>query len=173
MKRIVMILLVLSVVSCKTAMERDMLRFIGSRVCMNDGLKASVDSVFEAHGQCRMVLVLYNEMTNNCLPCSFSNIRFIDMCKSEFSEMGLEPVVVVGKNSSFPAQDIIKSIRDDMGFDYPVVFDDSGYMLSENPVLRKYDICRTFVIDRDGTVLWLGNPAQNSRTLDLFKQHMQ
>lgn len=156
-------------VGCRDNARTEMKRFIGSRVNAPENIACEIDSIFETR-QCKFLLIHCYEVTD-CLPCSFKNIKLLGMYDDEFKDMGLYPVVIL-KNDSLPQSKVRETIED-MGVYYPVLFDGGGDMLSDNPVLQKYEICRTFVVDRSLNVRWLGSPVYNEHTLSLCRQYLQ
>jgi peroxiredoxin len=139
-----------------------MKRFLGSRVDLPESdvrnLPANND----------YFLIIYLE-EGECIPCALNKVTLLKQYKNDLDKFNIGVVLITKENEN--REDVI-NLFSNMSIEYPLLFDKDDYLFKNNPIISSNTSCRTFIIDKDMKVVFIGSPIENNESVERFRKTM-
>lgn len=170
MRILVLVILLLSIQSCREIKVASILKnFQNSEIIVPEDIirinKGKVD-VEPLLGQ-RAKLVVYVD-SSSCSSCQIAHLEMFDNLFALADSTGLFDLIIMFSPSADNASEVLDMICKKK-YKYPLYFDVAGKFASLNqqviPIQKEY---HTFLIDREGTPIFVGNPNQSERLYKVF-----
>lgn len=166
----ILISILLSISSCSNVNNNeDMIRFMNSKVYIpTEYLDVRSCSSFSdsitSNDEMRIV-VLFSE--SECTKCKMKELSLIVQKTIEnYNQITIIYIVPCQKN----IMDNVYALFDDFKIKGTIYLDTCNAFLSANPQIPDNELFHTFVINKEGKVLMVGNPFQNEKMEALFKK---
>lgn len=153
--------------SCRhSGVEPEIKAFLNSQISLPENLRHEIDSISADHDYSLIYIVEAEE----CVPCSLLVLNTISHFKSEFDTYNTGIIITINGKAD---KDSTAMLLNEMRINYPVVFDTHSELFSLNKVIKNHHICRTFIIDKNYNVIWIGSPVKNSESLERYRKTME
>jgi peroxiredoxin len=167
MKTSFFLLLYLLLIFCYGCKQEDrnvseLKQFLGSEVYVPENILTNFSRDNKYH------LIMYID-TNECMPCHLEKIKLFKYYKNDFEKYQTEIILIAEENDK---KSQLLSLLRDMKIDYPLLFSPDHQFLERNRTIRSNSFCRTFVIDNDKKVIWIGNPILSAETIGRYREMM-
>jgi len=168
MKKIVcLVLLCMSLFSCNSDYKLHALmnEWIGKKLVLNDDARKAMN----ANDSLRIdyTIVAYVDSTV-CMSCRFGGWQRLVNEMSMYSDNHINSLLIMSAGAS-------KNLENDINinnYNLPYVIDKGDSLLKKND-FPESDIFRTFLLDKDGKVVVMGNPLLNDKIYEMFKKHVE
>ncbi|MDR0743815.1 MAG: redoxin domain-containing protein [Tannerella sp.] len=159
-------LLLLSLHSCRpvSETEKEMKRFLGSKVDLPEELVQQISGASSNYH-----LVIYLEAAD-CVPCSLSKLTILNQYAEDFEKFNTDIVLVIDESEN---KKQIEESFTGMKIEYLFFFDKDNYLLKNNPIISTNLLCRTFIIDKNMEVIWIGSPIANAKSIEGYRRMME
>jgi hypothetical protein len=97
-------------------------------------------------------------------------VTLLDYYKEDFKRFNTGIVLVIKENDN---KEQIKNLFAEMKIKYRLFFDRDDYLLENNPVISANPLCRTFIIDKNMKVIWIGSPVTNTKSIEGYRKMME
>ena len=168
MKKIVcLMLLCMSLLSCSSDYKLHALmnEWIGKKLILNDDARKAMqanDSLSIDY-----TIVAYVDSTV-CMSCRFGGWQRLVNEMSMYSDNHINSLLIMSAGAS-------KNLENDINinnYNLPYVIYKGDSLLKKND-FPESDIFRTFLLDKDGKVVVMGNPLLNDKIYEMFKRHVE
>lgn len=106
--------------------------------------------------------------TAECVPCSLNVINKLKYHQQLFRDVRSGQCLLVQDTSERSG---VAELIASFDFPFPALFDADDAILRENPVLSNA-LAKTFIMDREYNIIWVGSPIQNEKSLELYTKMM-
>jgi hypothetical protein len=158
-------LLLFGFLSCRSVSEaeKEMKRFLGSKVDLPNTLvqQLPVENDF--------YLIIHLE-AEDCIPCSLNKVTLLDYYKEDFKRFNTGIVLIIKEDDN---KEQIKNLFAEMKIKHHLYFDRNDYLLENNPIISANPLCRTFIIDKNMKVIWIGSPITNTKSIEGYREMME
>lgn len=175
MKRISVLLLCLSALSCCTEfrISRELKAFMEETIIVPSDLVQIVDGETSTCGQIPSVpvLVFYHDSLS-CSSCQISHLADIQRVYELSDSMGTFVVMTIFSPKPEEYDEVLRNleIRE---FEYPVYVDVTGSFVSSNGCIPTDKRFHSFLTDSDRHPVFVGNPISGARLWELFEQALE
>ena len=155
MKKIVIILVLLGLFSCKEQ-ERVVFHMDNCEIIETYLLDNSFTIFCYIH-------------SSHCDPCAMQWLHRWTWpeFRNDLEKLNVGVVLIVQSSDKESIRNIVRSMR----LNFPVIFDSTGIIKQNNPaILNQHSV---FVINRRKEVVWLGAPLENQSSWDLFRRTLR
>ncbi len=119
-----------------------------------------------ASGLAKFVVYINSDVCSSChLKQMIEYAEVIDFCK-EMGESYL-PIFIFSP-SQVKMGEVIQTLKSTR-FDYPILLDEKGLFPAANPHIPADKRFHTFLLDRNGKVVLVGDPLHNPQLWELYK----
>jgi hypothetical protein len=170
--KIVCLCLGLALISCKNReLRRELEEFVAKEIVVHDGMWQIVggqDSIFmNQTAEVTRLIVWVDSL--GCSTCRinkmFEYAEMVDYCKE--IDNGFVPLFVFSPPHSMIG-DVIYAMKFNE-FDYPIIIDEKQAFPAANPHIPADSRFHTFLIDKNGKVVLVGDPVNNPALWELYK----
>lgn len=149
--------------SCKDTTCSDHLnniakKFIGKAIYIPD----SMSTEFSLLKLMDFAIITYID-SSECTICSLERIKQFSLY--DFNQLHSEILLVIRVVDENKTNEILNNLC----IDYPVIYDRNGEFREFNYFLNE-PIFKTFVIDKQKNIIWMGLPIETSKTWKLFNK---
>lgn len=175
MKRITVLLLCLSALSCCTErrISRDLKTFMGETITVPSDLVRIVDGKTSVCGQMPAVpvMVFYHDSLS-CSSCQISHLADIQSIYELSDSLGTFEVMTIFSPGPEEYDQVLRDleIRE---FEYPVYVDVTGSFVSSNGCIPSDRRFHSFLTDSDRHPVFVGSPISGDRLWELFEQALE
>ncbi|WP_455663908.1 hypothetical protein [Phocaeicola sp.] len=107
-------------------------------------------------------IIIYID-SSQCTPCSINDIILWEKHNDFLSQNDINISLIFGTKD----HDLISDLMTKYYISYPYIIDENRILIKENPFLSNESF-RTFVINNEQSIIWLGNPNYSKKTWNLF-----
>lgn len=142
--------------------------FLGSTVVMTKDIENKIEEFFPEK---KYFLLIYLE-NKECMPCKLEKVDMLKHYKSDFDKFytGIALIIQDGDKKDERREDV-RFLLKEAGMDYPIIFDENDEFIKNNKAISN-KLCRTFIVDKDKKVIWIGSPIQNEKSMTRYRRIM-
>ncbi len=158
---------ILCLCSCTRFSTRKMMRdMMAKPILMPDSLlKVSRDSVVKCNLSANNTLIVYID-SQECKSCVFSNLKGYDLLNKQSKSSSMFKLAIIISPAHNEREEAIALARSHIGFTaYIDVNNDFSEINKNIPRQRSF---HTFLTDRQGRVIFIGDPLSSERMMELF-----
>lgn len=174
MKRIYFVLATIIVLSCKnTQIAHELKSFLGSKITVPQELyiiQEAEDAASQHTLEQALVKMIIWYDTKDCASCMIKNIGvwndIVKYCND--SIIGFEPIIIFSPNrQNLNEFELQLSITE---YNYPIMVDYGNIFPEVNPQIPQNNLYHVFLLDKNNSVVLVGNPLHNYKLWSLYKQ---
>lgn len=166
-------LVLLSLVSCGARQEvrKVLSAFMDTEIVLPGDMEVYEDGTFSMavmDSLCPVKMIIYYDSTE-CSGCRISHLIELEALYADASEDGRYDVVTVFS----PGVEALEEVRLQLAvqdFSFPVYIDTYGSFAEENGSIPEDERFHSFLTDRDGHPVFVGNPVGSERLQGLFQE---
>ncbi len=166
-RRIVLLLsvLLLGIGSCrKSPIDPKVVAFLGSEIVFSESGKENFDEKIGSYDY----LLVYSLSPDDCTPCFLQSIGVLDFHRNDLERFGVKVLLMIPEVSRVEAEEFMEQV----GVDYPVLYEKDDEFRKANGLMNN-PMCKTFVMDGNNKVIWIGSPVQNDKSWKRYCKMME
>ena len=169
-----MLLTILVVVSCKESLiKSEYQQLKASKIVLHENFLVLNQNKVDINSKANNYKLIHFVPSFECSECAIANISQFNRLDSISKATGAFSLMVVFSPRADMAEHIIKLLNENsLSYNFPVYIDINNQFQKLNPSIPTSTILHTFLINNDGTPVFIGNPLANKKLFNLFTKKL-